>query len=452
MPNILVIDDEEAVRRTVIAALRSGKHKVLEASNVKRAFLILQNEAIDLVVSDLRLPDGSGIESLQKIKSEKILCDVIIMTGYATIDTAVQAMKEGANDYITKPFNPTELTIRIEKVLKQKQLTRKVHRLEQKLQEKFQIKNIVSVSRSMQLIMQQVRSIAPTDSSVMITGESGTGKELIANAIHLLSARAEKPFVAVNCGALPETLLESELFGHMKGAFTGATNLKQGLLETSDGGTLLLDEIGDASLSVQVKLLRVLENGTMRRIGDTQEKSVNIRLLAATNKDLQEEILENRFRQDLFFRINVIPIHLPPLRERIEDIPLLADFFLKKHSSRLKKRVKEFDSNVLQILMNHTWPGNIRELENTIEYATAMCDANVIQINHLPITLQKNRIYLHVNNNKILSLPEVEKRHILHVLEQVNWNQRRACELMQISKVTLYRRLKDYGIKSHKKQ
>ena len=452
MPQILVIDDEEAIRRTVIASLRVTKHKVLEASTVKRGFQILQSEPIDLVVSDLRLPDGSGIDLLQKIKSEKISCDFIIMTGYATIDTAVQAMKEGANDYITKPFNPTELTIRIEKVLKQKQLQNKVHILEQKLQEKFKLENIISASNSMQQVMQQVRSIAPTDSSVLITGESGTGKELVANAIHLLSTRHEKPFVAVNCGALPETLLESELFGHIKGAFTGATSSRQGLIETSDGGTLLLDEIGDASLSVQVKLLRVLENGTMRRVGDTQEKKVNVRLLAATNKDLQEEIENGRFRQDLFFRINVIPIHISPLRERTEDIPLLTNSFLKKHSLKLKKRVKEIESDVLQIFMNYSWPGNIRELENTIEYSTAMCDSATLQFNHLPVTFQKNRIYLKTNYNQILSIPELEKRHILHVLKQVNWNQRRACELMKISKVTLYRRLKEYGMKPPKKQ
>jgi transcriptional regulator with PAS, ATPase and Fis domain len=300
--------------------------------------------------------------------------------------------------------------------------------------------------------MQQVRSIAPTDSSVLITGESGTGKELVANAIHLLSSRNEKAFVAVNCGALPETLLESELFGHIKGAFTGATSSRQGLIETSDGGTLLLDEIGDASLSVQVKLLRVLENGTMRRVGDTKEKKVNVRLLAATNKDLQKEIENDRFRQDLFFRINVIPIHISPLRERTEDIPLLANSFLKKHSMKLKKRVKEIEPDVLQILMNYSWPGNIRELENTIEYSTAMCDSDKLQFDHLPITFQKNKIYLKANDNQILSLPELEKRHILHVLEYVNWNQRKACELMKISKVTLYRRLKEYGIKPPKKQ
>jgi len=451
MPQILVVDDEDAIRRTVIASLRATKHEVLEASTVKRGFQILQSEPIDLVVSDLRLPDGSGIDLLQKIKSAKISSDVIIMTGYATIDTAVQAMKEGANDYITKPFNPGELTIRIEKVLKQKQLQKKVHRLEQKLQEKFKLEKIISASNSMQQVMQQVRSIASTASSVLITGESGTGMELIANAIHLLSTRNEKLFVAINCGALPETLLESELFGHIKGAFTGATSSRQGLIETSDGGTLLLDEIGDASLSVQVKLLRVLENGTMRRVGDTQEKKVNVRLLAATNKDLQVEIENGRFRQDLFFRINVIPIHISPLRERTEDIALLSKSFLKKHSLRLKKSVKEIESNVFQILMNHPWPGNIRELENTIEYSTAMCDSDRIQLNHLPVTFQKNSINLKSTSNQILSLPELEKRHILHVLEHVKWNQRRACELMKISKVTLYRRLKVYGIKPPQK-
>jgi len=450
MANILVIEDEDTVRRAVMASLKAAKHNVFEASDAKRAFQILDNEYIDLALSDLRLPGKSGIDFLREVKSQKYPCDVIIMTGYATVDTAVQAMQEGASDYITKPFNPGELTIRIERVLKQKQLQKKILQLERELNEKFHSDNIISSSNSMGLVLKQVKSIAPTDSSVLITGESGTGKELIANTIHHYSLRRDKPFVAVNCGALPETLLESELFGHIKGAFTGAIETRQGLIETSDGGTLLLDEIGDASLSVQVKLLRVLENGTMRRVGDTQERKVNVRLLAATNKDLKKEIDSGRFRQDLYFRINVIPIHLPSLKERPEDIPLLAKYFLKQHVSRLKKNIKGIDSSVLKLFLEYNWPGNIRELENAIEYSVTISETNKIKLKDLPINFQQKDQTKSkqetISSSEILSLPELEKRHILLTLDIVNWHQRKACDLLKISKVTLYRRLKEYGI------
>lgn len=451
MAQILVIDDEDTIRRTVAASLKTAKHQIFEAADVKKALKILDNETIDLVLSDLRLPDGSGIDLLRAAKSKEYPCEVIIMTGYATLDTAIQAMQEGASDYVTKPFSLGELSVRIERTLKQKQLQRKVRRLERELHERFHPDNIISNSASMQKVLEQVKNIAPTDSSVLITGESGTGKELIANAIHLLSRRNEHPFVAVNCGALPESLLESELFGHIKGAFTGATDTRAGLIESSDGGTLLLDEIGDASIPVQTKLLRVLENGTIRRVGDTQERKVNIRLLAATNKDLTEEIAAGRFRQDLYYRINVIPIHLPPLRERMEDVPLLAKFFLKRHAARMGKQVEEIDSAVIEKLMQYSWPGNIRELENVIEYAVAMADSKMISTKLLPFTFSQensmqNKEQADLLQQEILPIAEMEKRHILLALEKVNWNQRKACGLLKISKATLYRRLRSYGI------
>ena len=451
MAKILVIDDEDTIRRTVAASLEAAKYQIFKAADVKKGLKILDNETIDLVLSDLRLPDGSGIDLLRAAKAKEYPCEVIIMTGYATLDTAIQAMQEGASDYVTKPFNIGELSVRIERALQQKQLRRKVRRLERELHERFHPDNIISNSANMQKVLEQVKNIAPTDSSVLITGESGTGKELIANAIHLLSKRSEHPFIAVNCGALPESLLESELFGHVRGAFTGATNTRAGLIESSDGGTLLLDEIGDASIPVQTKLLRVLENGTIRRVGDTQERKINIRLLAATNKELTREITAGRFRQDFYYRINVIPIHLPPLRERLEDIPLLAKFFLKRHAARISKQIEEIDSAVIEKLMQYSWPGNIRELENLIEYAVAMADSEMIRIKNLPFTFSQespvqNKSRADLLQQEILPIAEIEKRHILLVLEKVNWNQRKACDLLQISKVTLYRRLKEYGI------
>ena len=452
MAQILVVEDEDSVRRTVIATLKSVGHQVLEAANAERALQILTTQTADLILTDLRLPKANGLQLLRNVKLQQLPCEVIIMTGYATVDSAVKAMQEGAADYITKPFNPGELTVRIERVLHQSQLQRKVQNLERTLHERFHPENIIAVSPSMRQILQQLYNIAPTDSSVLITGESGTGKELIATALHLLSPRAEKPFIAVNCGALPENLLESELFGHMKGAFTGATATQQGLIEAADGGSLMLDEIGDASLSVQVKLLRVLETNTMRRVGDTKERKVNIRLIAATNKDLSEEMAQGRFRQDLYYRINVIPIHIPTLRERPEDIQLLAKFFLQRHTSRLKKEIKQIDEAVLNTFVRYPWPGNVRELENVVEYAVAMADSERLQVKDLPMNFRPEHLAQSVASwerseaGKILPLAELEKRHILRTLESLNWHQRQTCKLLQISKVTLYRRLKEYGI------
>jgi DNA-binding NtrC family response regulator len=363
------------------------------------------------------------------------------------VDTAVQAMKEGAYDYLAKPFKNDELGITVAKALERNQLRQRVRQLERNIREKFGFENLIAASEKMHAVLRTAASVAGTDTSVLITGESGTGKELVAGAIHQLSPWRDKSFVAVNCSALPEPLLESELFGHVRGAFTGAVTNKRGLVEEADGGTLFLDEIGDAPLSIQVKLLRFLQNGEIRRVGENQVRCVKVRLIAATNRDLFQMMKAGTFREDLYYRINVIPLHIPPLRERREDILLLAQHFVKKHGQRLSRPANQLSKEVQSCLLQYNWPGNVRELEHAIEHAVALSSNEVIQPGDLPAMINQQPQYLSVlKNGQNGSLAEVEKSYILKVLQDSNWNQKQACKILGLSKTTLYRRLKEYGL------
>ncbi len=451
MEKILLIEDEKNLRRSLALTLEMEGYAVEEATSGEEGLKRVASNEIDVVITDVRLPEMDGIQVIREVKSLKPDVEVLVMTAFGSIENAVEALQEGASDYITKPFREDEFRVRLQKALDQRRLKTRLRNLELARQQQVGFENIVTVSAKMKKILAQIQSIAPTDSTVFISGESGTGKELIASAIHQMSTRKEGPFVPVNCGAIPENLMESELFGHAKGAFTGASSDKIGLVEQANDGTLFLDEIGEATLAVQVRLLRFLENGELRRVGDPNVRYANVRLISATNRDLQDAIREGRFREDLFYRIHVIPIVLPPLRERIEDIPVLAHYFVRKYVEKFKKPIKFISPEAMNVLLTYSWPGNVRELQNTIEYACTFATPPKIVSEDLPeAVLGRNTRVISSISKKSLSLAECERDYILQVLRETNWHQKKACEILEISKATLYRRLKEYGISPKK--
>lgn len=448
MVKILVVDDELSVSHSLALNLQVAGYQVQEAGSGEEAILLIEKEIYDLVICDLRMEKMSGLEVLRRIKQCSPDTEVLMMTAFAAVDTAVQAMKEGAYDYISKPFQHEELLLTVSKALERNQLRLRVRVLEQRMREKYGIENVVASSEGMQEILRTTAALAGTDTTVLITGESGTGKELVANAIHQISPRREQPFIAVNCGALPEQLLESELFGHVRGAFTGAMTNKRGLTEEANGGTLFLDEIGDAPLSIQVKLLRFIENGEIRRVGDTQTLQVKARVIAATNRDLQQMMRAGAFREDLYYRLNVIPLHIPPLRERREDILLLAQHFLKKHMQRLNRPNIRLSQEAQSCLLQYRWPGNVRELSHAVEHAVTLSSNEIFQPSDFPPQISQPPAAIKKKETQHLmagSLAEVEKAYIFQVLQDANWNQKQAGKILQLSKATLYRRLKEYG-------
>ncbi len=447
MAHILIVDDEKGLRRSTAIAFQLSGHQVEEAATGNEALQLVQKDIFDLIITDLVMEDIDGLELIKKIK---LLCptsSIIMMTAYGSIDSAVTAIKSGAIDYITKPFTEDQIILAAEKALERQKLESTIRVLQNVLIHKYDFKNIITINREMQEILRKVHLIAAQNISVLLTGESGTGKELIAAALHHMSHRKKRAFVALNCGAFPETLLESELFGHTRGAFTGATSHKKGLVEEADGGTIFLDEIGDAPLSFQVKILRFLENGEFRRLGETNTRKADLRIIAATHRSLEHEIQAGRFRDDLFFRLNVCRFELPPLRARTEDIPLLARHFLKASSSEMNKQVDIIHPRVYDIFLRYSWPGNVRELENTICYAIAITAKNCIDIEDLPNAFQK---LIHEETKPVYpleqpaSLCDLEKSYILSVLEKTGWNKKKACEILKISRATLHRRLKAY--------
>ncbi len=453
MSKVLIIEDEKNLRRSLAITLQMDGHEVTEEGSAEKGIDFLKTNSVDLVITDLRLPGMDGIEALQQVKLMNRDIEVIVMTAFGTIENAVKAMQMGAFDYVSKPFHEEEFRVKVQRALEKADLRNKVRNLEKIVQQQIGFQNIITVSPVMKKILSQVRAIAPTDSTIFIGGESGTGKELIVSAIHQLSNRKDKAFIPVNCGAIPENLLESELFGHVKGSFTGAIFDKKGLIEQADGGTLFLDEIGEASPGVQVRLLRFLENGEIRRVGGTEVYHADVRLVTATNRDLEEAVRSGKFREDLFYRIHVIPLYLPPLRERKEDIPVLAHYFLKKYAERFRKPLKYIESDVLNILLAHPWKGNVRELENVMEYACTFAIPPKITVENLPRSLEKP-IWQKMGKNDVerdnRTLGEIEKFYILHILEKNNWYQKKACQILGVSKSTLYRRLKEYGVSSQK--
>jgi two-component system, NtrC family, response regulator PilR len=391
LSRILVVDDEESMRQLLEIALGKEGYRIALAESGKKATELFDKSSYDLVISDIKMPDMSGVEVLRHIKETDPTIPVIMMTAYASAETAVEALRLGAYDYLTKPFKIEELKNNIRNALEKVRLKRENETLKRELKQKHGLDSMLGTSPRMLELFEHIKSVASTNSTVLITGESGTGKELAARAIHVRSPRANEQFVSINCGAVPETLLESELFGHMKGSFTGATASHKGLFEVAHKGTIFLDEIGEMSPTMQVKLLRVLQEKRIRPIGSTEELEVDVRILAATNRDLELGVKESTFREDLYYRLAVIPIHLPPLRERREDIPLLAEHFLEKARRSSRKTITKIADDAVERLKAYDWPGNVRELENVIERAMALETANVILVERLPDKVREER-------------------------------------------------------------
>jgi two-component system response regulator HydG len=446
MTTILIVDDEPSARSTMALLLRKRGHRVLQADGVAAAVKALTEELIDLVVTDLRMPAGSGLDVLRAVKGHCPDADVILLTAYAGWESAKEAIQLGALDYFEKGHDPDELLHRIDKTLEEKALRRENENLRRQIEARYGLPGILADSAEMRRVLDLMVRVAPTGATVLIRGESGSGKELVAKAIHHASPRARGPFVAVNCGAVPETLLESELFGHVKGAFTGATGARKGLFEEAHQGTLFLDEIGEMTPALQVKLLRTLQDGEIRPVGATQPITVDVRVLAATHRDLERMIQEGTFREDLFYRLNVIALLLPPLRERREDIPVLAAHFLDRHGSKLGRQLR-LSADALDRLLAYPWPGNVRELENAMERTAILSRGDTVGRDDLPPHVAAGTgLGLAPALPPQHTLAELDRLHILQTLERFGWNHSRAAEALGIGRTTLWRKLKEYGL------
>lgn len=442
MPSILVVDDEASIRESLKDWLMEDGYSVALAIDGEDAILRVEASQYDVILLDLKMPGIDGLETMRRIKEISPDSEVLMMTAYAAVDTAVLAMKEGAFDYLVKPFDPDEIELQIKKILAHKEVILENILLRKRLEEQTQYDEIIGKSPAMQEIFDLIDRVAPSDSTVLITGESGTGKELVAKAIHGNSSRCYMPFVAVNCGALPDSLLESELFGYEKGAFTGADHAKRGRFEMAQSGTILLDEIGDISLKTQVDLLRVLQQKEISPLGSESPIEVDVRILAATNRDLDASIKKGDFREDLFYRLNVISIHMPPLRERKEDIPLLANAFVKQQCMKMNREIVKISPPALRQLMDYHWPGNVRELENIIERALVIGAGKEILTDDLPFSRTDARV-----SDSPKSLKMMERAHILRILELTEWNISKAAREMDIDRQTLYNKMNKYAIK-----
>ena len=446
MAHLLVVDDETSARSTLALLLRKRGHRVLEAENVTAAAKCLTEEVFDLVVTDLRMPDGDGLDVLRTAKAQAPTTEVILLTAYAEWKSAKEAIRLGALDYFEKGQEPDELYHRIDKALAGRALRRENENLRAQLRERYGLAGLIAQSPAMHDVLELVERVAPTDATVLIQGESGTGKEVIAKALHHASLRAARPFVAVNCGAVPETLLESELFGYVRGAFTGANVNKLGLFEEAHGGTLLLDEIAEMPAPLQVKLLRALQSGEVRRLGATQPSTIDVRVIAATHGDLPTLINEGSFREDLFYRLNVIQISLPPLRERREDIPALAEHFVTRAAGKLGRALR-LSPEAVERLLRYAWPGNVRELENAIERAAILARREQIGPDDLPPHVSAGlQLGPSPTLPKQITLAEAERVHILETLERFGNNHSGAAGALGIGRTTLWRKLKEYGI------
>lgn len=445
---ILVIDDEANTRRGLKKMLNAKGYEILLASNGVEGLQKIKELSIDLVLTDLRMPDLDGLSLTREIQKLKNAPLVIVLTAYGSIPTAVEAMKSGAYDYLSKPVNLDELELLVERALKSKKIEMENVSLKQQLDHKFGVEQIIGNSIEIQRVIDMIRQISQTKATVLIEGESGTGKELVAHAIHHNSERKVGPFVAVNCAALSENLLESELFGHEKGAFTGAHEMRKGRFEFADNGTLFLDEISEMSLSLQAKLLRVLQDRTFQRVGGSQTSKVDVRVLLATNRNLEIMVKENKFRGDLFYRINVVKIMVPPLRNRCSDIPLLIESFIKELGKEHKRIVKSINPEVVEIFKNYDWPGNIRELRNTLESMIVLSKDGHLDIHDIPANIRFEKINSVTNNleNTAYSLKELEKAKILKTLEESHNNKTKAAQILGISRRTLHRKLNEYNL------
>ena len=444
---ILIVEDEKVTLRNLEYILKKEGYEVIATTSGTNALKLLQENNFDLVLTDLKLEKVDGIEILEKCKKISPDTEVIIITAYATISSAIESMKKGAFYYLPKPFKLEDVKKLVKEALEKVRLKKEIHRLRHLMETERKPLIIITQNPKMQKILETAKQIAPTDCNVIITGESGTGKELLARYIHYNSLRNNGPFVAINCGVFNEELLANELFGHEKGAFTGAEATKKGLIEVANRGTLFLDEITEMSPSMQAKLLRVIQEKEFLRLGGTTPIKVDVRFIAATNKDLKSLIKEGKFREDLYYRLCVVSFELPTLAERKEDIPLLAYYFLKKYSSLMKKEVKEISPLALEILMNYDYPGNIRELENIIERGVALATGDTLEPGHLPEDLQFIKIKtFRKKEGRYPTLEEQEKEYILWVLKEVGGNKSLAAEILGIDRVSLWRKLKKYGI------
>lgn len=448
-PRILIVDDELIALRNLEHVLVKEGYTVQTTQSSTNALRILEERGFDLVLTDLKMEKVDGMQILKKSKSLYPDTEVIMITGYATVESAIHAMKKGAYDYIAKPFKLDEVRRVVKEAVEKVRLKKENVLLREQLESYHGRVKIITQDAALQQLLDTSRQVAPTDCNVLISGESGTGKELFARYVHFNSRRSEATFLAVNCGAFSEELLANELFGHEKGAFTGALTLKKGLIEMASGGTLFLDEVTEMSPSMQVKLLRVLQEKEVLRLGSTEPLKVDVRFIAATNRNIQDAIRSGSFRQDLFFRLNVVSIHIPPLSERKDDIPLLSYYFLRKFATLMNKDVQEISADVLAILGNYDFPGNVRELENIMERGVALANSGVIEVAHLPEDLRELSIRtFRKKEGKIPSLEDQEMSYIIWVLGETGGNKTLAAQILGIDRVSLWRKLKKYGIES----
>jgi len=441
---ILIVEDEDLMRGILATIMSDAGFNVLEASSAEQAIEIFAGESPALTISDIELGQMDGIELLDRIKQLDEEALVIMITAYSSVETAIAALRKGAYDYITKPFINEDIIQTVRNALRQRELFSENRYLRRELKQRYNFENIIGRSDALMNIFRMIEKIAGTNSSILIQGESGTGKELIAKAIHYNSPRADGAFVAINCAALPENLLESELFGYVKGAFTGAHSNKMGLFKTADGGTLFLDEVSEMPPQLQVKLLRALQEREFIPLGSAKPVTFDARIVSATNRNLEDEITENRFREDLFYRLSVFSLTLPPLRDRREDIPLLVRYFVEKNTKSLNIPPKTVSEDAMQALINYDWRGNVRELQNAIERAVALSDDR-IESNHLPQKVREATTAIRDLSGQTPTLEELERRYILEILNKVNDDKTKAAELLGIDLSTLYRKLKRYG-------
>jgi two-component system NtrC family response regulator len=445
LKNILIIDDEEKLRNLLARIIRSEGFEVFEAPDLKSGFKKLEHDDIDVVLCDVKLPDGNGVDFLQKIKAAFPFTEVILLTAFGKISDGVQAMKNGAFDYIVKGDDNDKIIPLLYKALEKVQLQKKVKQLEKRISDKYSFDNIIGKSKGLEQVIDLAQRVSKTDSTVLLMGETGTGKEVFAQAIHENSNRVGKSFVALNCSTFSKEILESELFGHKQGAFTGAIKDKKGYIEEANGGTLFLDEIGEMPLELQAKLLRVLETSEYIQLGDTKPRKSNFRLIAATNRDLKVESEEHRFRSDLYFRLNIFEIKIPPLRERVKDITPLAHYYVKQFSEKINKKTLSIDEGFMQKMESYQWPGNVRELKNVIERSVILVNGDVLTQDVLPYEMQHQV----VKTNKSVSafsMQSVEKLHIQKVFNYTKGNKAETARLLEIGIATLYRKLDEYNI------
>lgn len=457
-PKILVVDDEQTLRAALFRIFSRRNYQVITTGNIREAeSVITTNSELELAIVDVKLPDGDGIELLSTLKQKYNNIPVIVLTGFASIDVAVKATKMGAFHFMTKPFNIEELISIVEKALSHKKLVYENSNLKTQLQSKYQFDNIIGKSSAIQNVLSMIEKVADTDSTILVTGESGTGKELIAKAIHYNSTRSEKGFVPINCGAIPSELLESELFGHVKGAFTGAISNRQGRFELANKGSLFLDEIGDLSPSLQVKLLRVLQEKRFEPVGSAKTIESDVRIVAATNVDLAKAVKEGSFREDLFYRLNVIPIKIPALRERKDDIPLLLEHFIKKFNQHRNINISGIHPMAMDKLMSYNWPGNIRELENFVERVSILRKEGMIELSDIPHYFEDNQAQQYLNHLPV-EIPEsgidfntaiaaYENQLIVNALNKTGWNRNQAAILLRLNRTTLVEKIKKKGLK-----